>query len=495
MIASTMTRERRQTPRMTVEALTYVNLEPGNGGIILNVSEGGLCFHSTAPVQRTGTIHFWFSGRNHRIEGDGELAWTDETQKRGGLRFTDLPPEARKQIRNWISQPAIPLRIEENATPPLPLPHKIPTFGAHRPDVWPARDRSVQLERPSPKTQIFRLLSGFSGGLVTGLLVSTLLATAFLLHSHRRRLGESLIHLGERLGARSQLDATLPPMQVAPAHGQTVSPAPITALPREKLVPHPVTTVVKPQPVESEAPKQVAATPVPGPPATRTLPAISPFPTPDSLPTLTVVAKLPTLPDTYGAVTLIEKAKPPSGQPENSRGGTVPSISQMYLEVGKFKDKLWAHRTSVELTQLGFHAAVVQKGHLWTNSYYVLVGPYGYEEEAETAHKNLLSRGLKARAFERGARDFVLRPGLTLNRIQIPVGDCIISWESYVTHAKVKFTQHSSVLATAEGRWVKSDIRYDNDAVVYRINSDGSRTLLEIRFAGMDRGLVFGTSS
>jgi hypothetical protein len=63
----------------------------------------------------------------------------------------------------------------------------------------------------------------------------------------------------------------------------------------------------------------------------------------------------------------------------------------------------------------------------------------------------------------------VLRPGLTLNRIQIPVGDCIINWESYVTHAKVKFMQHSSVLATAEGRWVKSDVRYDDDAVVYRI--------------------------
>jgi hypothetical protein len=213
------------------------------------------------------------------------------------------------------------------------------------------------------KPKIFRLLSGFSGGLVTGLLVSTLLAAAFLLHSHRRRLGESLIHLGERLGARSQLDATLPPMQVAPAQGQTVSPAPITALPREKLVPHPVTTVVKPQPVESEAPKQVAATPVPGPPATRTLPAISPFPPPDSLPTLTVVPKVPTLPDTYGAVTLIEKAKPPSGQPENSRGGTVPSISQMYLEVGKFKDKLWAHRTSGELTQLnlGFMRRLFRK--------------------------------------------------------------------------------------------------------------------------------------
>lgn len=495
MIAPMMQRERRQTPRMTVERLAYINLDPDNGGIILNVSEGGLCFNSPAPLQQTGTIHFWFLEGNNRIEGDGELAWTDETQKRGGLRFTNLPPEACEQIRSWISQPGIPLSVEENAAPSLPLPREIPGFSAYLPEISAARDRSARLETPSPKTQAFRLLSGFSGGLVTGLLVSTLLAAAFLLHSYRRQLGESFIHLGERLGARSQPQAVPPATQVAPAQAQTISPAPIAAPHPEKLVPQPVTSVLKSQPVKSEAVKQATATPVPGPRATGIPAAISPVPPPVSLPTVAVMPKLPTLPDTHGAVTQIETAKPPSGRAENSRGGSIPSISQMYLEVGKFKDKLWADRTSVELTQLGFPATVVQKGRLWTNSYYVLVGPYAYDEEAETAHNNLLSRGFKGRAFERGSRDFVLRPGLTLNRTQMPAGDCIISWESYATNAKVKFVQHSYVVVTAEGRWVKSDVRYPNDAVVYRINPDGSRTLLEIIFFGMDRALVFGKSS
>src|SRR6516165_2898116 len=94
--------ERRQTPRMTVEGLAYVNLEPDNGGIILNISEGGLCFHSTTPVQQTAKVRFWFAQRNHRvaaggrlawteetgsgfIEAESELAWTDETRIRGGL--------------------------------------------------------------------------------------------------------------------------------------------------------------------------------------------------------------------------------------------------------------------------------------------------------------------------------------------------------------------------------------------------------------------------
>jgi cell division protein FtsN len=491
-----MNRERRQTPRMKVEpGFEYIHLEPGKGGSILNVSEGGLCFLSLAPVQQTGTIHFWFSPRNQqRIEGDGELAWTDETQKRGGLRFTNLPPEAREQIHGWISQPAIPLPVKENVAPSLPMPHEIPAFSANQLEISAARDRSARLERPSPETKAFRMLSGFSGGLLTGLLVSTLLAVAIsFLHSYRRELGDSLIDLGERLGARSQPQGAPPPTQIAPAQARTLSATPIAAPHSEKLVPEPRTSVIKSQPVRSEAAKQVTATPAPGPRATRPPAAISTVPPPISLPTLAVVPKLPALPDTYGPVTVIETAKPPTAPAENSRGGSVPSILQMYFEVGKFKEKLWAYRTSDELTQLGFHATVVQKGRLWTNSYYVLVGPYGDDEEAETVHKNLWSRGFKARAFQRGSRNFVLRPGLTLNQTQMPAGDCIISWESYVTHAKVKFVQQGYVVATAEGRWVKSIDSYD--AVVYRINADGSRTLLEIQFAGMDRALAFSKSS
>jgi hypothetical protein len=61
--------------------------------------------------------------------------------------------------------------------------------------------------------------------------------------------------------------------------------------------------------------------------------------------------------------------------------------------------------------------------------------------------------------------------------------------------AIVKFEDGRSVAVSAEGKWVKRDVRYDNDAFVYIMRGDGSRTLVEIRFAGMNQALVFGKTS
>ena len=124
-----VTTDRRQTPRMKVTGLAYVNLGPDNGGIILDISEGGLCFRSTGPVKQTETIRFWYSPRSHQfmvrqveeqtrgvsrlIEAGSELAWTDETRKKGGLRFTNLSTEAREQIREWIRQPELTILNEK----------------------------------------------------------------------------------------------------------------------------------------------------------------------------------------------------------------------------------------------------------------------------------------------------------------------------------------------------------------------------------------------
>jgi hypothetical protein len=76
----------------------------------------------------------------------------------------------------------------------------------------------------------------------------------------------------------------------------------------------------------------------------------------------------------------------------------------------------------------------------------------------------------------------------------MPVEDCAISWETYSTHAKVKFVQENSIVATADGKWVKREARYQRDAFVYRKNDDGSQTLIEIQFAGMSHALVFDKS-
>ncbi len=63
---------------------------------------------------------------------------------------------------------------------------------------------------PSPNKQVPRLLTGFSGGVVAGIFISTLVGGLFVLQTHRRELGESLIHLGERLRGNSVSQAALP---------------------------------------------------------------------------------------------------------------------------------------------------------------------------------------------------------------------------------------------------------------------------------------------
>ena len=100
-----MQNERRLSIRKPLERLAYISLPFNNGGIVLDVSEGGLGFHAIAPVEADGPIHFRFAvDSSKRIKAVGELAWKDETGKTGGLRFTELPDEIREYIREWAAQ-------------------------------------------------------------------------------------------------------------------------------------------------------------------------------------------------------------------------------------------------------------------------------------------------------------------------------------------------------------------------------------------------------
>src|SRR3989442_9903945 len=103
------TPERRRLPRTTMERLAYIHIAPNNGGIVLNVSDDGLCFHSFAAVEKNEPLRFSLLEQNRHIAACGELAWTDEIQKVGGVRFTTLTADAREQVQNWISSPAAPL--------------------------------------------------------------------------------------------------------------------------------------------------------------------------------------------------------------------------------------------------------------------------------------------------------------------------------------------------------------------------------------------------
>jgi len=160
--------------------------------------------------------------------------------------------------------------------------------------------------------------------------------------------------------------------------------------------------------------------------------------------------------------------------------------------VGKFKDELQARDRTQKLAQLGFPATAVQKGWLWTNAYHVLVGPYDRDQEAKVARKNLATQGFSPHSFERGSHDLTMLSNVTLNGTRVPVGDYTIRWESYINDAAVKLERNNSVVSSAEGRWVKRGARFQRNAYMYRKNGDGSKTLLEIQFAGMNQALVFG---
>ena len=531
-----MRSDRRHAPRIPVKGHAYVNLDANNGGVILNISEGGLCFQSAAAIQRTETIRLWFSYRSHPVEADGgltstkgvsrfieagsELAWTDHTGKTGGLRFTNLPADAREQIRDWIRQASLVVLNEMAAlSPPKPRFFAVKQFRNA------ARHGSKRVEAHIRNIRSGRLWTGFSGGLLAGVLVSALVVAAFSLLTHSRELGDTFIRLGERLGGRSwsqPISSQLPASSPEPRSSST------SLLAQESSTPSPEP---QPQPPKSQdilqEPRRVAAASVQAPlkeklvstagitapkshgvklegtsPAAASLsvPVVKPSDTPASGSTtgrpLTpgngiAPASDPITSMVRSSTPEKELANRPAVHFEPSKVEGSVMRSEKYLDVGRFKEKLLADKTTAKLSELGFPAAVIQWNRFWGKSYQVLVGPYGGDSEAEAAHKDLSSLGFTPRSYERGRRDFRLPPALKVAATHLPVGDCSISWESYTPDAIVKFQDDRGRSVTVEGKWVKQGVRYSENEVGYETNRDGSHTLIEIHFAGMGQALFF----
>jgi hypothetical protein len=100
-----VTSERRRAPRTKLAEIAYLAIGPENGAIVLDVSDGGLSFHAVSPVQPAEAIRFLLSLRGHsRIEGSGEVVWTDDMKTVCGLRFTSLSAGAREHLDNWTNK-------------------------------------------------------------------------------------------------------------------------------------------------------------------------------------------------------------------------------------------------------------------------------------------------------------------------------------------------------------------------------------------------------
>jgi hypothetical protein len=94
---------------------------------------------------------------------------------------------------------------------------------------------------------------------------------------------------------------------------------------------------------------------------------------------------------------------------------------------------------------------------------------------------------------KKNSRPFYLRIAASMNGAEIPSGIYDISWESEKIGVRVTLWKNGQFFATAKGDWVKHGVKYTDDAVVLRVNSDGSRSLVEIRIAGVKKTIVLGT--
>jgi hypothetical protein len=101
----------------------------------------------------------------------------------------------------------------------------------------------------------------------------------------------------------------------------------------------------------------------------------------------------------------------------------------------------------------------------------------------------LLLVSFSARA-NNSRRPFFLRTTVTLNGAEVPAGIYELSWESQNSKVRVTLWKEGQFFATAQGNWVKSAVNYTGDAALLRVNSDGSRSLMEIRLSGVKKTIV-----
>lgn len=112
--------ERRRYPRHKPTSIIYVDLGPGNGGILVNLSAGGVSLQAAAKLSAETelALNFRLQGIEPAIETIGFVAWLDPTHKEAGISFKDLPSNTEQQIAQWIASHEQPARTAQTEIKP-----------------------------------------------------------------------------------------------------------------------------------------------------------------------------------------------------------------------------------------------------------------------------------------------------------------------------------------------------------------------------------------
>ena len=117
--------DRRAHPRQRIRSLAYVHLGEGNGGIVLNISEGGIAVQAAEALDEgEGVIamRIEIPRSRKRLEVRGEIMWVGESRKEAGLRFVDLQEDALRRIRSWMAREESPGTAPEESAEEIEAP-------------------------------------------------------------------------------------------------------------------------------------------------------------------------------------------------------------------------------------------------------------------------------------------------------------------------------------------------------------------------------------
>jgi hypothetical protein len=254
-----MKQNKRTIVRRRTQQLVYLELGRENGGVMLNLSEEGCGFQAITPV-KCGESRFGFQiNGGRRIAGDAEIVWADESGVMGGLRFLNLPPEARKEIRAWLEETNAPMeygyasaaaasagaagagvsaRPNRTSVPPPVAPdqytREAPPYraplqeAAPPPPQKPAYSNSASLGYPvldeprynSPFTEAIVPYQDYpqrkSAAVWRGIAVAaTMVAVVALGIMYQKDVGNSLIWLGETMSGKTKASTVAPSEKTA----------------------------------------------------------------------------------------------------------------------------------------------------------------------------------------------------------------------------------------------------------------------------------------
>lgn len=99
--------DRRHALRQKVNTPAFASFDGVTGGMILDLSEEGMAMKTLAPLVAHSVVpmHLSLGEPAAYLETTGYVAWADALG-RAGVRFSDLPDEARSRLRDWLTENA-----------------------------------------------------------------------------------------------------------------------------------------------------------------------------------------------------------------------------------------------------------------------------------------------------------------------------------------------------------------------------------------------------